>query len=155
MPRTKVKLPSILVLNGPNLNILGLREPKVYGKATLRDLETLCHKTAKSLGLEAECRQSNIEGELVGWIQESRKTHNGIIINAGGYSHTSVAIFDALQMCKFPIIEVHISNIYSREKFRHVSLLSKAAKGVIAGLGIDGYAYALQAMASTLKTRKR
>ena len=144
----------ILVLNGPNLNMLGVREPKTYGKATLRDLEALCKKTAKSLGLAVDCRQSNIEGELVTWIQGSRKTHGSIVINAGGYSHTSVAILDALLLSELPVIEVHITNIYAREKFRHHSLLSKAAKGVICGLGIDGYAYALQAMAKLLKSSR-
>jgi len=144
----------ILVLNGPNLNMLGVREPKTYGKATLRDLEALCKKEAKALGLTVDCRQSNLEGELVTWIQASRKTHAGIIINAGGYSHTSVAVLDALLLIEKPVIEVHISNIYSREKFRHHSLISKAAKGVICGLGIDGYVYALQSMAKLLKSPK-
>ena len=140
-----------MLLNGPNLNMLGIREPKTYGRATLRDLEALCKKQAKELGLSVDCRQSNIEGELVTWIQESRKTHAGIIINAGGYSHTSVAILDALLLSELPVIEVHISNIYGREKFRHHSLLSKAAKGVICGLGIDGYGYALQSIAKLFK----
>jgi len=145
----------ILVLNGPNLNMLGVREPKTYGKATLSDLEFLCKKTAEEIGLTVDCRQSNIEGELVTWIQASRKTHGGMIINAGGYSHTSVAILDALLLSELPVVEVHISNIYAREKFRHLSLISKAAKGVICGLGIDGYTYALQAMAKLLKSPKR
>ena len=148
------KPPSILVLNGPNLNMLGTREPKIYGKATLRDLEALCRKKAAALGLAADCRQSNVEGELVGWIQESRKTHKGIVINAGGYSHTSVAILDALNLCGLPAIEVHISNIYGRERFRHHSRLSQAAVGVIAGLGIDGYGYALDALAKMLRIKK-
>lgn len=144
----------ILVLNGPNLNMLGVREPKTYGRATLRDLENLCRKTAKRLGLAVDCRQSNLEGELVSWIQQGRKTHSGIVINAGGYSHTSVAILDALLLSERPVIEVHISNIYAREKFRHHSLISKAATGVICGLGIDGYAYALQAMENLISKRK-
>jgi 3-dehydroquinate dehydratase-2 len=151
-----MKKPSlILVLNGPNLNMLGMREPKTYGKTTLRDLEKLCKNTATKLGLGVDCRQSNLEGELVTWIQESRKTHAGIIINAGGYSHSSVAILDALTLAEKPTIEVHITNIHAREKFRHHSLVSKAAKGVICGLGIDGYAYALQSMAKLLKSSKR
>jgi 3-dehydroquinate dehydratase-2 len=149
------KPPLILVLNGPNLNMLGVREPKVYGKATLRDLEASCRKAAIPLKLIVDCRQSNVEGELVSWIQESRRAHKGIVINAGGYSHTSVALLDALQLCGLTVIEVHISNIYGREHFRHHSLLSKAAKGVIAGLGIDGYSYALEALAKLLKTIKR
>lgn len=144
----------ILVLNGPNLNMLGVREPITYGSKTLGDLETLCKKTAKELGLTVDCRQSNIEGELVTWIQAARKTHVGIVINAGGYSHTSVAILDALLLTELPVMEVHISNIYAREKFRHQSLLSKAAKGVICGLGIDGYTYALQALAKQCKLPK-
>src|SRR3984885_109802 len=144
----------LLVLNGPNLNMLGVREPKTYGNATLRDLEALCKKTAKTLGVTVDCRQSNLEGELVTWIQESRKKHSGIIINAGGYSHTSVAILDALLLAERPVIEVHISNIYSRDQFRRHSLISKAAKGVICGLGIDGYAYALQSMAKLLSRKK-
>jgi len=148
------KLPSILVLNGPNLNMLGVREPKTYGKATLNDLEKLCKKTAKDLGLAVDCRQSNLEGELVTWIQKSRKTHAGIIINAGGYSHSSVAILDALKLSELPVIEVHISNIHAREKFRHQSLISQASKGVICGLGLDGYAYALQSLAKLLKSPK-
>jgi 3-dehydroquinate dehydratase II len=149
------KPPKILVLNGPNLNMLGTREPKTYGKATLRDLETLCKKTAKSLGLAVDCRQSNLEGELVTWIQEARKAHSGILINAGGYSHTSVAILDALLLAEKPVVEVHISNIYARDKFRHHSLISKAAKGVICGLGIDGYVYALQSLAKMFKSAKK
>jgi len=144
----------ILVLNGPNLNMLGVREPKTYGKSTLRDLEALCKTTAKKLSLTVDCRQSNLEGELVTWIQASRKTHAGIIINAGGYSHSSVAVLDALLLSELPVVEVHISNIYSRESFRHHSLISKAAQGVICGLGIDGYSYALQSMAKLLKSPK-
>lgn len=144
----------VLVLNGPNLNMLGVREPKTYGRATLRDLEKLCQKTALELKLVIDCRQSNVEGELVTWIQQSRKTHRGIIINAGGYSHTSVALLDALLLSELPVIEVHITNIYGREHFRHHSILSKAAKGVICGLGIDGYVYALQAMAKLLSKRR-
>ena len=145
----------ILVLNGPNLNMLGVREPKTYGNATLRDLEALCKKTARSLSVAVDCRQSNLEGELVTWIQESRKTNSGIIINAGGYSHTSVAILDALLLAERPVIEVHITNIYARDKFRHHSLISKAAKGVICGLGIDGYVYALQSMTKLLSKAKK
>jgi 3-dehydroquinate dehydratase-2 len=144
------KILPILVLNGPNLNMLGVREPKVYGKDTLRDLEKLCVKSGKDAGLTVDCRQSNLEGELVTWIQQARKTHAGIIINAGGYSHSSVALLDALTLSALPILEVHISNIYAREEFRHHSLISKAAKGVICGLGLDGYTHALRAMATIL-----
>jgi 3-dehydroquinate dehydratase-2 len=136
----------ILVLNGPNLNMLGVREPDKYGHASLQDVEILCQKTAVGLGLTAECRQSNLEGELVTWIQQSRSRYAGIIINAGGYSHSSVAILDALTLSGLPVIEVHITNIYAREEFRHHSVISKIAKGVICGLGIDGYRLAMQAM---------
>ncbi len=146
------KVLPVLVLNGPNLNMLGVREPETYGRQTLDDLEKLCHTTAASLGLTVECLQSNIEGELVTWIQQSRGKNSGIVINAGAYSHTSVAILDALQAVKTPTIEVHISNIYAREAFRHTSVISKAANGVICGLGLDGYAYALQALAKLIKS---
>jgi 3-dehydroquinate dehydratase-2 len=148
------KAPSVLVLHGPNLNKLGTREPKVYGKTTLHELEASCVSMAKKLGLAADCRQSNLEGELVTWIQEARKKHDGIVINAGGYSHSSVAILDALTLSELPIIEVHISNIYAREPFRHQSLISKVAKGVICGLGLDGYTYALEAMAKLVGLQK-
>lgn len=134
----------ILVLNGPNLNLLGTREPKIYGTATLADLETLCVKTGLELGLEVECKQSNHEGELVTWIQDVRKTHAGIIVNAGAYTHTSVAILDALKMCDLPVYEVHITNIFAREAFRHHSYISPVATGVLCGLGFNGYIYALQ-----------
>ena len=154
MKKAAKKALPILVINGPNLNMLGVREPKVYGKATLRDLEALCQKSAKAAGLVADCRQSNLEGELVTWIQEARKNHAGIIINGGGYSHTSVAILDALTLSELPIIEVHITNIYAREEFRHKSLISRVAKGVICGLGLDGYTHALGAMAKILSPQK-
>ena len=140
----------VLILNGPNLNMLGQREPEKYGKATLRDVEALCATTASTLGLTVDCKQSNIEGELVTWIQQSRTSYSGIIINPGAYSHTSIAILDALLAAEKPVIEVHLTNIHAREEFRHHSYVSKAAKGVICGLGIDGYALALQAMAKLL-----
>ncbi|MDX2027426.1 MAG: type II 3-dehydroquinate dehydratase [Alphaproteobacteria bacterium] len=149
------KPPAILVLNGPNLNMLGVREPKIYGKATLKDVAELCRKTAKELGLTADCRHSNLEGELVTWIQKARKTHAGIIINAGGYSHTSVAILDALKIAGLPMVEVHISNIHAREEFRRHSLISEVAIGAVCGLGIDGYAYALRSMAKRVKSSRR
>lgn len=132
--------------------MLGMREPETYGHQTLEDLEKLCHKTASDLRITVECLQSNIEGELVTWIQESRGKNSGIIINAGAYSHSSVAILDALQAVKLPTIEVHISNIYRREAFRHSSVVSKAVNGVICGLGLDGYAYALQAIYKLIKS---
>lgn len=147
--------PTILVLNGPNLNMLGVREPEIYGHATLGDVETLCKKTASELGLAVECRQSNHEGELVAWIQQSRSAHRGIVINAGAYTHSSIAILDALKICELPVIEVHVSNIFAREEFRHHSFISPIAKGVICGLGIDGYAYAVRALASLVAASNR
>ena len=141
----------VLVLNGPNLNMLGVREPDKYGQETLQDAEALCAKVAKENGLTIDCRQSNDEGELVTWIQDARKTHAAIIINAGGYSHTSVALLDALTLSGLPVIEVHVTNIHAREEFRQQSLLSRAAKAVICGCGIDGYAYAMQTAAKLLK----
>jgi len=143
----------ILVLNGPNLNMLGVREPEKYGSASLQDVETLCRKIASEQGLMADCRQSNIEGELVTWIQDARTTHGAIIINAGGYSHTSVSILDALTLSGLPVVEVHVTNIHAREEFRHNSLLSKAAKAVICGCGIDGYGYAMQTVAKLVGVR--
>ncbi|WP_207537786.1 type II 3-dehydroquinate dehydratase [Sabulicella rubraurantiaca] len=140
----------VAVLNGPNLNMLGTREPEKYGPATLDDLESLCAETAEELGLAIDFRQSNIEGELVSWIQECRGRAAGIIINPAAYSHTSVAILDALSAVDLPVIEVHITNIHRREEFRHHSYVSRVATGVIAGLGIGGYALALRAMAGIL-----
>lgn len=141
----------ILVLNGPNLNMLGIRQPEVYGHATLADLEAFCRKSAGELGLEIDFRQSNHEGELVTWIQDSRGTAKGIVINAGAYSHTSIAILDALQSVALPVIEVHLSNIFARDAFRHHTYISTIAKGVICGLGFDGYRHALTSMASLTK----
>jgi 3-dehydroquinate dehydratase-2 len=142
----------VLVLNGPNLNMLGVREPKIYGKATLKDIEALCHKTAKSLGLKCDCRQSNSEDELINWIQAARKTHAAIIINAAAFSHTSVALMEALTLTGLPVVEVHITNIHAREEFRHHSYISRTAKAVICGCGIDGYAYAMKTVAKLLKS---
>jgi 3-dehydroquinate dehydratase-2 len=133
----------ILVINGPNLNLLGTREKEKYGQSSLEDIRNKCEAHAKKIGLEVEFKQSNVEGEIVNFIQETRKKYNGIIINAGGYTHTSVAILDALLAVKKPTIELHITNIYKREDFRHKSLISKAADGIICGLGADGYIMAL------------
>jgi len=138
---------TIFVLNGPNLNLLGTREPEVYGRDTLADIRKACEKRGKALRLAVDFRQSNHEGELVDWIQEARQKSVGIIINAGGFSHTSIAILDALQASAKPIVEVHLSNIYRREAFRHHSYVSAAARGVICGLGPHGYILALEAMA--------
>jgi 3-dehydroquinate dehydratase-2 len=140
----------IYVLNGPNLNMLGLREPAVYGRESLADLEKRAQSRAKALGLTIVFRQSNDEGELVTWIQEARDKARGIILNAGAYSHTSVAILDALQAAELPVIEVHLSNIFRREEYRQHSFVSLAAKGVICGLGAKGYELALEAMAEML-----
>ena len=133
----------ILVINGPNLNLLGTREKEKYGQSSLEDIRNKCEAHAKKIGLEVEFKQSNVEGEIVNFIQETRKKYNGIVINAGGYTHTSVAILDALLAVKKPTIELHITNIYKREDFRHKSLISKAADGIICGLGADGYIMAL------------
>lgn len=139
--------PTILVLNGPNLNLLGVREPETYGYETLSDIEEACLERAAALGLNVEFRQSNHEGQLVDWIQEARASAEGIVINAGAFSHTSIAILDALTAAELPVVEVHLSNIYRRETFRHHSYVSRAAKGVICGLGAHGYELALDAMA--------
>ncbi|MBL6959328.1 MAG: type II 3-dehydroquinate dehydratase [Rhodospirillales bacterium] len=139
---------SILVLNGPNLNLLGTREPEVYGSETLADIEAASQECGKSLGLDVEFRQSNTEGDLVTWIQEARTAYDGLVINAGAYTHTSVAVLDALLACdNLPVVEVHLSNINQREEFRHHSYVSKAADGMICGFGGYGYQMALQAIA--------
>jgi 3-dehydroquinate dehydratase II len=138
--------PTILILNGPNLNMLGVRQPAIYGRETLGDIETACRERAAELDVEIEFRQSNHEGELVEWIHEARDNADGIIINGGALSHTSIAILDALLLSELPVIEVHISNIYKREAFRHHSYVSHAARGVICGLGGLGYVYALDAL---------
>ena len=137
---------SIIVLNGPNLNLLGNREPEIYGADTLSDIEKLCMKKALALNIQVSFYQSNIEGELVNEIQRSKNNQDGIILNAGAYTHTSIAIMDALIATQVPTIEVHISNIYHRESFRHVSYISKATFGQICGFGIYGYSMALDAI---------
>ena len=141
----------IIILNGPNLHLLGEREKSQYGSKTLKDIEKMCIDFGKKNKFEILMFQSNIEGELIDKIQEARNRQNGLIINAGGYTHTSVAIHDALKIIKIPIIELHISNIYNREEFRHKSLISKVAKGVICGFGAEGYIMALNAMKNILK----
>jgi 3-dehydroquinate dehydratase-2 len=141
----------IIILNGPNLNLLGEREKNQYGSFTLKDIEKICNEFADKNSINLSMFQSNIEGELVEKIQNSRNEQQGLIINAGGYTHTSVAIHDALKILKIPIIELHISNIYNREEFRHKSLISKVAKGVICGFGANGYIMALSAMNQYLK----
>jgi len=141
----------IIILNGPNLNLLGEREKNQYGSFTLNDVEKSCNVYASENDIKLSFFQSNIEGELVDRIQKSRKNQDGLIINAGGYTHTSVAIHDALKILNIPIIELHISNIYNREEFRHKSLISKVAKGVICGFGANGYLMSLSAMNKFLK----
>ena len=138
----------VFVLNGPNLNMLGLREPEIYGRETLDDVRTRAEARAAQLGLKIDFRQSNHEGELIGWIQEARGAASGIILNAGSLTHSSVGILDALNAAELPVIEVHLSNIFRRERFRHRSYVSLAAKGVICGLGAQGYELALEAMAN-------
>jgi 3-dehydroquinate dehydratase-2 len=140
----------ILVLNGPNLNMLGTREPEIYGRQSLADVEAACAERGRALGLEVECRQSNGEGELVGWIQDALGVFDGLIINGGAYTHTSIAILDALGAVDLPVIEVHITNIYQRDEFRRHSYISMAARGVIAGCGTYGYQLALDALARML-----
>ena len=143
-------MPSVLLLNGPNLNLLGAREAEIYGRTTLSDAEALCRDRANALGLTVECRQSNSEGTLVDWIQEARGRFDAIVINPGAYSHTSIAILDALAAIGLPVVEVHLSNIHRREDFRHRSYVSKVATGVICGFGASGYGLALEAVKTLL-----
>ena len=148
MPKT------VYLLNGPNLDVLGTREPAKYGRATLSDVEKLCRAVAKRHGLAIVCRQSNHEGEIVDWVHEARsKKAIGVIINAAAYSHTSVAILDALATLEVPIVEVHITNIHARERFRQHSYVSKIARAVICGFGIDGYALAITGLAGLIGAR--
>jgi len=141
----------ILIINGPNLNLLGEREQSQYGKKDYKFLEEICLNRAKELNINLELKQSNVEGEIVNIIQEARNAYDGIIINAGGYTHTSVAIRDSLSVFKKPIIELHISNIYKRENFRHKSLISDIATGGIFGLGTNGYILAINSMQNILQ----
>ena len=142
---------NILIINGPNLNLLGEREQSQYGKEDYKFLEEICFKRSKELKISLKIEQSNLEGEIVDLIQKSRNDQDGVIINAGGYTHTSVAIRDALDVFKKPVFELHISNIYKREKFRHKSLISDIATGVICGLGIFGYILAINSLLEILK----
>jgi len=143
----------IFVLNGPNLNLLGQRQPEIYGRETLDDVAQALSELAEELGLSVRCLQSNHEGQLIDWIQEARKSAAGIVINPGAYSHTSVAILDALNAFDGPVLEVHISNIHKREAFRHHSFVSARAEGVIAGFGTEGYLLALRRMATLVAGR--
>lgn len=135
--------------------MLGMREPDIYGRETLTDIEELCTNTAKTLKLEAECLQTNYEGEMVTLIQKAHDQYDGIIINAAAYTHTSIAIHDALKLCEIPVIEVHLSNIYARDTFRHKSYISPLAKGVLCGFGVMGYSLALQAMKNELNAGEK
>lgn len=141
----------IFVINGPNLNMLGTRQPEIYGSDTLADIEKGCREKAAALGLDVEFFQSNHEGEIVSAIQQTRGRFDAVVINPAAYSHTSVAIMDALLACDMPVVEVHLSNIHRREEFRHFSYVSKAADGVICGFGKQGYLLALEAAASFFK----
>ena len=140
----------ILILNGPNLNMLGSREPELYGSQTLDDIEKICENRASNFGLSIDFRNSNSESELVDWIQQAASKHDAIILNAGAYTHTSIAILDALRTISLPIVEVHLSNIFRREEYRHVSYISYAADGVICGFGSQGYELALDAAAKLI-----
>jgi 3-dehydroquinate dehydratase-2 len=140
---------TVYVLNGPNLNLLGMREPQTYGRATLEEVERLCRQHAGRHGFELSFRQSNHEGELIDWIQEAASNKSiGIVLNAGGYTHTSIAIRDAIAAVAVPVIEVHISNIYARESFRHLSHIAPVARGSLCGFGIAGYALAIDGLAA-------
>ena len=146
---------NILIINGPNLNLLGEREQSQYGSITFDSLKDICLKKSEDLGIKSDFLQSNIEGEIVSIIQDARNKHDGIIINAAGFTHTSVSIRDALTIYKKPIIELHISNIYKREEFRHKSLISGVVTGIICGLGSNGYILAINAMHELLKNGNR
>ena len=145
----------IIIINGPNINLLGEREQSQYGKLSFEELKEKCLKASKSLKIETEFYQSNIEGEIVTKIQESRNKYDGIVINAAGFTHSSVSIRDALEIFKKPKIELHISNIYKREEFRQKSLISDVVTGVICGLGIDGYILAINAMQNLIENGNR
>ena len=141
---------TIFVLNGPNLNMLGRREPEIYGTLTLSDIENMCHEKARQLDVKVDFRQTNHEGELVDWIQEAAGAAEGIIINPAAYTHTSIALQDAIRAVGLPVIEVHFSNIHARESFRHKSFVSPVALGILAGFGAKGYTLAIEALADHL-----
>ena len=142
---------SILILNGPNLNLLGTRQPEVYGKTTLADVEALCREKAKSLGFDVAFKQSNHEGALIDLIHAAKGKHAGIVLNAGAYTHTSIALMDAIASVELPVVEVHLSNIHAREEFRHRSYIAPVALGQICGFGAQGYLMALDALKAHLK----
>ncbi len=136
----------IMILNGPNLNLLGSRQPEVYGKTTLADIEAACKKRAELLDMNIDFYQSNLEGELVNWLHEAKANHDGVVLNAGAYTHTSIALMDAIASIELPVVEVHLSNIHAREEYRHKSFISKVAIGQICGFGGIGYELALEAL---------
>ncbi|PRY26774.1 3-dehydroquinate dehydratase [Aliiruegeria haliotis] len=142
---------SILVLNGPNLNLLGTRQPEVYGSTTLAEVEAMCRDTAETLGISLALEQSNHEGALVDFIHDAKGVHGGIVLNAGAYTHTSIALMDAIASVELPTVELHLSNVHAREPFRHVSYISKVALGVICGFGPAGYPMAIRALAERLE----
>ncbi|SFF10270.1 3-dehydroquinate dehydratase [Sulfitobacter brevis] len=141
---------SVLILNGPNLNLLGTRQPEIYGTTTLKDVEDLCHAHGSALGFEITCAQSNHEGVLIDQIHEAKARHSAIILNAGAYTHTSIALADAIASVELPVVEVHLSNIHAREEFRHKSFVAAVAVGQICGFGAKGYVMALDALADRL-----
>jgi 3-dehydroquinate dehydratase II len=143
----------VFILNGPNLNMLGSREPAHYGIDTLASIQKRCERAAEALGLATEFRQTNIEGELIGWVHDAQKQASAIIINGAAYTHTSVALHDALRTADLPIVEVHLSNVYKREPFRHHSYISPVADGVICGFGAQSYELAIEAIATILKSK--
>jgi 3-dehydroquinate dehydratase-2 len=145
--------PIVYVLNGPNLNLLGKRQPEIYGYETLADVEAECRRVAGELGLAIEFRQTNAESQLIDWIHEASERASGIVINPAAFSHTSVAVLDALNTCEFPILEVHISNIHQREEFRRHSFVTRVAAGVICGFGTQGYPFAIQRLARLIAIR--
>ena len=150
---------NVLVLNGPNLNLLGTREPAVYGHTTLADVEALCVAAGAERGAQVECRQSNHEGVLIDWIHDAGVRHRagqlaGVVMNPGAYTHTSVALHDAIKGCGVPLIEIHISNVHAREAFRHHSYISPAAAGIVVGFGVDGYVLAIDGLIRKSRTAK-
>jgi 3-dehydroquinate dehydratase-2 len=145
----------IIIINGPNLNLLGEREKEKYGNISLKDIEKNCKNFANKNDIQVTFRQSNIEGKIIDYVQESRKKYHGLIINAAGYTHTSVAIRDSLMILTIPIVELHITNIYNREEFRHKSLISKTARSIVCGFGVKGYILALEGLKEIIKNENK